>query len=287
MSSRLEQFAQEIVFKLDCSQVEKEDMYEEMLIHLEISRDELLKQGYPLKEAENLAIQQFGNVEIVSSELQQVFTPYRKEMYLTFAFASLIWTITIYLMQLFTNGDAHIFWLMLAFACGTAFLILALLPLTNHLRKRYQNSLLVMSLLVLIYEYLMANSLNHTLSSSLAFGTILLIMTNVFFLYQTNLTGTSGKMNTDKKAIHFINITSGLIIGTFSLFFIWAGFALFGKLQPKMLLFASPLIIWSGLYKLQLVLWNKNRTFSYIIAIIPFFLSLIVATFIFAPEFFL
>ncbi|OZI12253.1 hypothetical protein CEW92_07175 [Bacillaceae bacterium SAS-127] len=287
MNSQLEQFAQKIVFKLDCSQAEKEEMYEEMLIHLEISRDELLKQGYSLEEAENLAVQQFGNAEVVRSELQQVLMPYRKEMYLTFALASLIWTITIYLTQLFTNGDAHIFWLMLAFACGTTFLIFALLPLTNHLRKRYQNSLLVMSLLVLIYEYLMATSLNHTLSSSLAFGTLLLIMTNVFFLYQTNLIETSGKMDKDKKAIHFINITSGLIIGAFSLFFIWAGFALFGKPQPKMILFASPLIIWGGLYKLQLVLWNNNRTFSYIITTLPIFISLLIVAFILAPELFL
>lgn len=43
------------------AQVERADLYEELLIHLELARDEWMMKGKTIDESEDLAIKSFGD----------------------------------------------------------------------------------------------------------------------------------------------------------------------------------------------------------------------------------
>lgn len=112
MKSKLEQYVENIVCYTEGSKQEKEDLFEELLIHLELSRDNIMKEeGIGQEEAEEWAMKLFGKEGEIGSGIQQALFPYRKELMLTLAISSILATITIYLMNLFIEGDAVIGWL--------------------------------------------------------------------------------------------------------------------------------------------------------------------------------
>ncbi|MEC2056598.1 hypothetical protein I6J18_22280 [Peribacillus psychrosaccharolyticus] len=61
------------------AQVERADLYEELLIHLELARDEWMMKGKTIDESEDLAIKSFGDSGLIGSQIQQAMFPYRKE----------------------------------------------------------------------------------------------------------------------------------------------------------------------------------------------------------------
>lgn len=87
------------------AQVERADLYEELLIHLELARDEWMMKGKTIDESEDLAIKSFGDSRLFGSQIQQAMFPYRKELLLTLSTASILFLISYYLGQLFGSGQ--------------------------------------------------------------------------------------------------------------------------------------------------------------------------------------
>ena len=84
----------------------KRDIYEELLIHLQISRDYLMEEeGLTPEKAEEKAMQLFGLEGEIGSQVQQALFPYRKELMLTLAISSILFTIGVYLSSLFVEGN--------------------------------------------------------------------------------------------------------------------------------------------------------------------------------------
>ncbi|MGG3943274.1 permease prefix domain 1-containing protein [Peribacillus psychrosaccharolyticus] len=108
------------------AQVERADLYEELLIHLELARDEWMMKGKTIDESEDLAIKSFGDSGLIGSQIQQAMFPYRKELLLTLSTASILFSISYYLGQLFGSFDALIWWLVPIMTTSTVLLLLSL-----------------------------------------------------------------------------------------------------------------------------------------------------------------
>lgn len=286
MKSKLEQYVENIVRHTESSKQEKEDLYEELLIHLQISRDYLMEnEGLTLEQAEKRAMELFGQEGEIGSQIQQALFPYRKELMLTLGISSILATISIYLLHVFVEGDPYIGWLCISMIFSA---MLLFLPLNQHVhlnRKLWLNSLLILHTLGLLYGWLLISQLDHSATVGLTIWEWLNIALSIGLVYRTTIYDYSPS-ETNIKVLHGINITSGIIISLFSLFFIVGGLIMIGELHPMMLVFASPVAIWIGLYAASIKLAKKKMKSAFFIGVIPLFLCIIIFLWIYSPKLF-
>lgn len=284
MKSKLEQYVENIVRHTECSKKEKEDLFEELLIHLELSRDRFIEEGLSTEEAEKKAMELFGAEGEIGSQLQQAIFPYRKELMLTLALSSILFTISNYSVSLFVEGDAYIGWLIVSMFLSS---MLLFLPLNQHFhlnKKLWLNALLVVHILGQLYGWLIADQLQHGSSTGLVIWVWLNIALAIGLVYRTTIYDFSADEK-HMKILHGMNITSGILIIGASLFFIVGGLIMIGTLHPMMLLFASPIVIWIVLYTVQLAVVKKSKNMAFTIAALPFLICVLIFLWIYTPIF--
>ncbi|QTN00620.1 hypothetical protein ERJ70_15750 [Sediminibacillus dalangtanensis] len=275
MSKRLKAFVDKTVRQIEGNQQEKEDLAEELLTHLQLSKQELMEvEKLSDKEAEMKAIRLFGDEAAVGSQIQQAMFPYRKEMMLALSGSSILFSFCVYLAQLFLEGDAYIFWLVLSVIVSSSLLVLSLKPVTLLNRRLWMNSLLIVYLAVYLFGLLLATGVRTSaVSSSLIVFVSLLLLLAIVLIYRTTLHDyKSGSHPLPKQAkwLHAINITAGIIVIGVVLFFLWGVLIFTGELVPAMALGLLPLIIWIGLYVMQMNLIRRHkRIAAFGTAIVP------------------
>jgi hypothetical protein len=281
MKTRLEQYIETIVQHTDCSKSEKEDLREELLIHLQLLREELIENGLSNVEAEKEAINLFGREAEIGSGLQQSYFPFRKEMILTLAISSLFFSITIYLFQLFHIGDAYIIWIISAMAINSMLLFFSLNQFANFNRKRWVNGLLITHIFVSVYGYGMTTNLDHPASTALTIWVWLNIILSLLLVYRTTIYDYhfGGTLSKEKKLLHIINITAGIFIIAASLFLVYGGLIMIGEFHFIMIIFASPILIWIGLYIAQIKLLPFYKKIAYTLTSIPVIAALLIISY--------
>jgi hypothetical protein len=284
MKSKLEQYVENIVRHTECSKEEKEDLFEELLVHLELSRDEFLKEGLSQDEAEKKAMAVFGAEGEIGSQIQQAIFPYRKELMLTLAVSSLLFTISNYTVSLFVEGDAFIGWLLFSMVISG---MLLFLPLNQHIhlnKKTWLNALLVLHIFGQLYGWLIASQLPNETNIGLTIWVWLNLALTIGLVYRTTIYDYSPEKNY-MKILHGLNITSGFIIIGASLFFIGGGLIMIGSFHPMMLVFATPIVLWIVLYMVQLEVVKKSKKAAFAISSLPYVLCLIIFLWIYSPVF--
>ncbi|HHW35738.1 MAG TPA: hypothetical protein GXX18_00300 [Bacillales bacterium] len=284
MKSKLEQYVENIVRHTESSKKEKEELYEELLIHLQISRDSLMEEeGLTPEKAEKKAMELFGQEGEIGSQIQQALFPYRKELMLTLAISSIIFTISIYLLSLFIKGDAYIGWLCISMGLSSMLLFLPLNRSFHINKKLWLNSLLVLHALGQLYGWLITSQLDQ---SSTVVGLTIWVWLNIALslglVYRTTIYDYSSDEK-HMKFLHGMNITSGIIIIGISLFLIVGFLIMVGEFHFIMLLYVSPIIVWSGLYAAQLKLAKKNTRIAFVIGIIPILACILIFLWIYSP----
>ncbi|ARF16941.1 hypothetical protein [Sporosarcina ureae] len=242
------------------------------------------KQGFSHEKAMELAMANFGDEKEVGKQLQHALYPYRREMMLSLASASLLFIYSTYLLQLFTRGHAEITWLCLAVLISAAILTLTLNPITALHRRLTVNGLLIGHALLSIYGSLLAMDLETAYSIPLTIFSYAILLFSIVLVYRTTIYDFPSSKQTlekDARRIHFINITFGLIVMALSLFLLWAFLIFAEEIKPTLLLFTIPLVMWAITYTIQLHLlatgrkkWTYSVTalqFLWIIAVIIVF----------------
>ncbi|WP_077212771.1 permease prefix domain 1-containing protein [Bacillus dakarensis] len=286
MRSKLEKYVENIVRHTESSRQEKEDLYEELLIHLQISRDHLMEEeGLSLEQAEEKAMQLFGQEGEIGSHIQQALFPYRKELMLALAISSILASISIYLLHVFVAGEPYIGWLCISMLLSSMILFLPLNQSIHLNRKLWLNSLLILHTLSLLYGWLLISQLNHSTTVGLTIWEWLNIALTIGLVYRTTLYDYSSNEK-HIKFLHGINITSGIMISFASLFIIVGGLIMIGELHPMMLVFASPIAIWIGLYMASIKLAKKNMKSALFIGVIPLLLCVLILLWIYFPVLF-
>lgn len=271
MNGLFERFVKDIVRQTDSNQEERLDLGEELLSHLQCSYEDLHQQGYSEQEAIEMAMMNFGDEKEVGKQLQKAMYPFRREMMLILAGASLILAYTVYLFQLFSRGDAHIVWLVLAVLVGVSIFIVTLHPIQLINRRLWMNGLLIGHIFIFFYGALLAGDLEFRYSGFLSLFTYAVVLLSVILVYRTTIydfPSAKQSLEKDAKRVHFINITMGIVLIMLTLFALWA-FLFVDMFHPFMLLVFLPIVLWMVSYAVQMRLLAAKRKLSvYAIAVL-------------------
>lgn len=280
MKPAFQRFIKGIVRQTDGSRDEREDLYEELLTHLQCSFFDLQRSGYSEEEATTMAMRNFGDEQEIGRQLQQAMYPFRKEMLLALSISSLLFSYIVYISQLFIMGDAHIPWLIIAVMISSLLLFVTMqaIPILN--RRFWINGLLLIHLFVFLYGFLLASDINSPLSIGLSIISILIIVLSIILLYRTTIYdfSTKGEMfYKDVRRLHFVNITTGLLLGAATLFWLWAAlFFATDQLHIILFILSIPIVCWIISYAIQMRLLSKQKKkWAYAIASIQSIILLI------------
>lgn len=275
MSERLKRYVEKIVNQTECSKEDKEDLFEELYVHVEQLTEDYMREGLSNDEAINRAIAEFGEEHAIGNEIQEAMFPYRKVMMMVLAVLSFATAVTIYLSQLFIEGYAAFVWISLAIGVSTCLLYLSINVSTPLNRRKWVNSLLIFQCLLFVYGWLLATNVAHSISIWLTLLNWVVIAFSLLLIYRTTIIDdfvTNQKK--DKKILHAMNITSGIVIIGATLFFLGAFLIMTGTLHFRMVIFLLPFFIWLILYMIQMKLLNHNRVFAYILGAFPLLFAL-------------
>lgn len=262
MSHSFVRFVKKVVQETDCSREEREDLFEELVVHLECARDDYKKEGCNDEEASQMAMTNFGEGKHIGKILQHAMYPYRREMLLALCIGSLLLTYGIYLSQLFVMGDAHIYWLLLGIITSSSLLFLTLRPIVSMNRRAVMNALLVVHSFVMATGMLLSLNLISPYSVVFSILDVLIVLLSIVLIFRTTIYDvptTELNLKTGTKIIHYFNLSMGILLTLGTLFFLW-GFLAFSTDGYGMLWKLSvPLTLWAIIYALQLTLLKHNR----------------------------
>lgn len=261
MTSAFHRFVRKIVKQTDGTEEEQEDLYEEFIIHLEMSSDQLRQEGLSEQEANRMAMKQFGNENDIGKQIQHAMYPYRREMMLGLAIASVIYAAAVYVSKLFIEGDAYITWLLLAMGINICLFVYILQPMPFLNRRLWINSLFIVHLFIYLFGLLLATSLEASISMLLTIFCGLILALGIVLIYRTTVFDypANAKVKKQVMIIHFINTTIGIVVIAITLFFLWAFLAFSDGLHPVMGVLLIPLSIWILLYRLQIYFAAREK----------------------------
>lgn len=255
MSHELKKYVKRIVAQTDCSKSEREDLYEEMLIHVYMIRNEQLEQGKSEKEADREAMRVFGKEAVIGDQLQQAMFPFRKELLLLLAMLGFLFTIGQYLYILIDERVA-LTHLLSGMVGHSLILFFALNRSFSINRKIWLSLALLLNLLLLLWNGSTASSAVGN-NSFWMIGFLLMMLLNVFLLYRTALTYQPNSLNIKhRRVIHAVNITLGLLIALPGLFMFLMMIGL-GAAATVLWHFFIPFLVWILLYTAQV--WLARR----------------------------
>ncbi len=279
----IEQYIKKIVDHTDCTKEEKEDLTEELTVHLEILTEENMKLGISEKDAIQAAIQTFGSENVIGRELQQAMFPYRRELLVTLSLSFIAMTFASFTLYLINFQEALNIEMTINVSVGLSLLFTTVSSTFNAKRKLVINSLLILTLLGSIMNSLTLGSFaNSATTLFLVFSNYALLVTLVIMLYVTTLhSGYKDKPLTSlRKIVHFVNITFGLMLLAATLFFLWATFLFASEVSIALLLLFIPLIIWMCLYAIQIRFQKQLGKLVYVFfAIYALFIGGIISIF--------
>nr|WP_279588363.1 permease prefix domain 1-containing protein [Alkalibacillus almallahensis] len=244
MTRKLEVYVKRIAAQTDCSRSEQEDLYEEMLTHVLMRRDEEMEAGKTEKEAEEEAMKMFGKEAHIGDGLQQVMFPYRRELLLLLALLGFLFTFGKYAMVLVQDQTA--LWYLFVGIIGHSIVLFFALNRTFVVNRKLWLALgLVLNLLFLMTQW--STYYNFSIPALL-----LMLLLNLYLLYRTVLTYERQKDHiASRRIIHIVNITLSLVGGLAALYIHLIAMG-FGAPATILLNVFIPMALWAVLYTVQI-----------------------------------
>jgi hypothetical protein len=276
VKSNFEAYVEKIVSQTDCTNDEKDDLFEELMVHLELSKEELMNQGMSEREAELKAMELFGIEEEIGGQIQQSIYPFRKELILTLSIGCILYTISLYLLSLFHDGNAYIGWFLVSMVVDMILFLIALNQIALLNRRRWLNSLFITHIFTSLFGYSIVSALEHPAQLAMAIANWVIILLALVLVYQTTIYESKSQKVLGKvpKRLHQLNFILGIITIGFFLFFIGGGLMLFGGFHPYMILMSLPLCLWICLYYAQMKFIQKHKRMAYLLAFISILINL-------------
>src|SRR5699024_229585 len=274
------EFITKIVNEIDGTEEEKADIYEELLSHLQLASQQHKEKGYDDITAEQLAMADFGDSKTIGNEMQEAMFPLRKFLLLILSFASIFYSFSVYLVHLVHEGDAHMVWLILSIGTSSVLLLFAFQAVPSMNRKSWINAALLFHSFIFLVGALLVTAISHNISTFLTIAALIILIFSIFLIYRTAIVDFhyhSSKFAKQAKRLHFLNISAGIMVVSFTLFFLWEGLLFSGGFSPFLLTILIPLFLWIASYIVQMQLAKHNkRKSAYIVAFIPVLLLIII-----------
>lgn len=265
MNLKIRHQIERVLQEIDGSKEEKEDLFWELTDHLQLSSEAWVNTGLTEEEAIDKALEDFGNAEKVGSEIQKAMYPFRKILLVILATVSLLYTFSIYLIELFMFGDAHYAWLLFSVGSSSLLLVIALQLFASFDRRFILNSLLI----VHAFIYL----LGVGFASPLTIVAWVIVIFSVGLIYRTTLVDYDFHTTDARKPLklfHLYNITSGLIIIGVTLFLTSVLLAFADEFALGMLFYLTPFVIWLVVYYIQInLVIRKHIVMAVSVGIFP------------------
>lgn len=273
----LSQYVQRIVEQTDCPKDEKEDLAEELLVHLECLTEEYMNSGLTEQEAIEQAIAAFGLEKELGSQLQQAMFPYRRYLLLTLGLGFILLNYAIFTVLLVEMQEAESYILIFNTFVGLGFLFITAFPTFSLKRKILINSNIVLFLMGSTINILNLLYSNLTLGTFLLFISVIYVLGAITLLYITTLhkTGNDFVQHSSRKHIHIINITTGIIIAACAIFFGF-GLLIFGAVLLAILIFTLPMLAWAILYWIQFHYYFQLKKRTYLLTSISVITSSVI-----------
>ncbi|WP_306975973.1 permease prefix domain 1-containing protein [Alkalibacillus salilacus] len=240
-----------IVAQTDCKRSERDDLYEEMLTHVLMRRDEEMEAGKTEKEAEEEAMKMFGKEAHIGDGLQQAMFPYRRELLLLLALVSFLFTSGKYITVLVQEQTA-LWYLLVGMVVHSVVLFFALNRTFAVNRKLWIALGLVFNLI-----FLLTQGQFWTYYDFLGPVLPLMLLLNLYLLYRTVLTYERQKDHKmSRRMIHIVNITLSLVGGLAALNIHLMAMG-FGAPATILLNVFIPMALWAVLYTVQIRLLSR------------------------------
>ncbi|GAJ98100.1 permease prefix domain 1-containing protein [Geomicrobium sp. JCM 19055] len=202
-------FVARIVQQTDGSRAEHEDLYEELLTHLEDLKEDKMSNGKSEKEAEEEAMTEFGKESVLGDQIQQAKFPFRREMFLGFVFGSFLWMCALF-VHIVVSEQMAVYSLFTIFIGQIAVLVLSLNQRFVLRRKLWMNMALLVHLVLFILFGLTGL---YTQATSFHVLFYVLILLNIVLIYLTTLSyNESSKEVKTRRYFHSVQLTTGFII---------------------------------------------------------------------------
>lgn len=279
MNPTFHHFVDKIVKQTDGNQAGKDDLYEELMVHLEMSSEQFIQEGFTEKQAEQKAMEHFGGAEEIGSQIQRAMFPFRKEMLLTLAIASIICSFSIYLAWLLLENHAVIGWLVISIITSSSLFVTAVRPTCYLSRRIWLNTFLIIHVFLYVYGALLASGIDNPISIALTLLSWPIILLGIVLLYLITLNNyqpSKHRLHKHFRTLHILNLTAGIILVCATLFFLWGILVFSGEITLRVLIVFIPLVIWLIAYILQINLLPKNEKIAYAIAIIPMLILIVI-----------
>lgn len=274
--SGIEKHASDIVKRLAMSKEEESDMRTEFLTHMLASKEDYEKEGYTEKEAEKLAISQFGKPENIAEDMHESLFPHRKLLFLILAVLSLVTAFGTYYVSLFSLRDAYYIPFVLTVLTSTTFLVLSEAKYPRWEKKRYLIALLIIHIILFVMQAMMAANIIYPkyIQVPLSILAYTIILFTIVLIYRVAL---AGSQQNRLKVMHVFYITIGILFSFYGLFMLWASLAFGGGLGMVTVMAGTPMTGWIIAYILQVQLMKRGKKKAALVVFALFMLLSLVA----------
>ncbi|MEN1968376.1 permease prefix domain 1-containing protein [Lentibacillus sp. N15] len=285
--NRTEKYIQRVLEQMQSPPDEREEMREEIQLHLEEAKERYVNEGLSERQAEKQALADFGKPNKIGQELQESMYPYQRGLLYAIGFAMIFFGVIFYLNETFLLHESVTGWLAIQLFMGTM-VTLAALNIGFVGKYFYLLNLLIMVSIALSgFDLMMMETL--PMGQSIFFGIYLvsLIICSFIFVFRNSYYST-GKMENKQhnsvlvKFSYVMNLLFGVMVIGIGLFFMWA-LAIFAGLSPITFLPLLSIIVWLIFLKFQMGFVAKKPMvslatgllFSAVAVVLPYMILLL------------
>lgn len=284
MNATFHDFVDKLVKQTDGNQVNKNDLYEEIMSHLEKSRAQFIKDGFDERQAEQKAIENYRSISGVDGQVQQVISPHENRMLLILAIASVIYSFVISSIWLYLDHDTNIVWFLISVTNSSFVYLCAVKPIYSLSRKLWLNIILIIHMFIYIFGAFLIFGLKGPISIILALLSLFIILLSIVLVSLTTVNNkqpNKHKLSKQIKLLHALNITAGIITFGATILILWLLLGFSGEMTLGRTVIFLPLFIWLISYFLQIKFITKNKKqVAYALAVIPGLLLIIIVVFL-------
>ncbi|MBT2218340.1 hypothetical protein KK120_21280 [Virgibacillus dakarensis] len=264
--NRTEKYIRRVLEQMQSPKAEREEMREELLMHLEEAKKRYLYEGYSEKQAEKYALADFGNPSRIGRELQESIYPFQRGLLYVIGIATIIFGVIFYLNAVFLLHERIIVWFGIQLLIGTA-VILAAINISIVGRYFYLvNLLILVSATWSGIDLMMVETAPGGQAFLFSLYLTILIIVSLIFVFRNSYYSTSQTENEQRKPglvkfSYIMNLLFGVIIISLGLFFMW-GFLVFIGMRAIAFVPSIPIFLWLTFYKFQMTYIAKKPLLS-------------------------
>ncbi|WP_164670489.1 permease prefix domain 1-containing protein [Virgibacillus doumboii] len=263
---RMEKYVQQALEQMQSPSDERKSLREELLSHLHEAKNKYISDGLSEKQAEERALDDFGNAYFIGRELQESMYPFQRGLLYAIGIATILFGVIFYLSSLINFNESLPVWLVIQLLSGTIVSLAAI-----NISKVGSHFYLVN---LIVFANVIWNGINLALTQSatqwqaILFSLYLVILVGMglVFVFRNSYYSTDQVKHDQKNQLtiklgYIVNLLYGVVIICLGLFYAWGFLAFVGVGWPVAMPFI-PVVAWVIFYRYQMAYIAKKPLLS-------------------------